>query len=89
MCVRVCIFPSTDREIPTEIGFSSSAEDARVSIEGEGPVCVLRARLRDDQGEYKDSDLNLSERLANKDGTFGWCEYYAPAAFCSRALRSR
>ncbi|KAI1498296.1 Cyanovirin-N [Biscogniauxia marginata] len=52
--------------------FSQTAEDVRVSIEGTGPVCVLRARLRTEDGQYRDSDLNLSERLGNNNGTFTW-----------------
>jgi len=55
-------------------GFAASAQEIHLSIEGEGPVCVLRAKLRNDSGDYKDADLNLSERLANKDGTFAWSE---------------
>lgn len=57
------------------LGFADSAEDIRVSIEGGGPVCVLRARLRTVDGEWQDSDLNLSERMANNDGQFCWSEY--------------
>ncbi|KAI1851206.1 hypothetical protein JX266_003281 [Neoarthrinium moseri] len=53
-------------------GFADSAEDISVSVEGAGPVCVLRARLRNESGEWQDSDLNLSERMANNDGGFYW-----------------
>ncbi|KAI1411087.1 cyanovirin-N family protein [Hypoxylon sp. FL1857] len=55
-------------------GFADSAENIRISIEGDGPVCVLRAQLRDVNGELQDSDLNLSERMANNDGSFYWSE---------------
>ncbi|KAK9413948.1 hypothetical protein SUNI508_11524 [Seiridium unicorne] len=53
-------------------GFADSAEDIRISVEGDGPVCILRARLRNENGDYQDSDLNLSERMANNDGRFHW-----------------
>ncbi|KAI1491517.1 Cyanovirin-N [Biscogniauxia mediterranea] len=52
--------------------FAQSAENIRISIEGTGPVCVLRARLRTKNGELRDSDLNLSERLGNNDGRLVW-----------------
>ncbi|KAF7534207.1 hypothetical protein G7054_g6426 [Neopestalotiopsis clavispora] len=51
-------------------GFADSAEDIYLSIEGTGPVAVLRARLRREDGEWESRDLNLSERLANNDGQF-------------------
>lgn len=51
-------------------GFANSAEDIYLSIEGTGPVAVLRARLRKEDGEWENRDLNLSERLGNNDGGF-------------------
>merc|ERR1712137_522472 len=54
-------------------GFSDSAEDIWFSVEGDGPVGILRAKLRTVDGELVDRDLNLSERLGNNDGNFNWC----------------
>ncbi|KAK6209077.1 Ubiquitin-conjugating enzyme E2 4 [Pestalotiopsis sp. IQ-011] len=53
-------------------GFANSAEDIYLSVEGTGPVAVLRARLRKEDGEWENRDLNLSERLGNNDGGFHW-----------------
>ncbi|KAK8117592.1 cyanovirin-N [Apiospora kogelbergensis] len=53
-------------------GFSESSEGIWCSIEGTGPVCVLRGRLRNADGELCECDLNLSERLGNNDGNFQW-----------------
>ncbi|ORY65802.1 Cyanovirin-N [Pseudomassariella vexata] len=52
--------------------FADSAENIRLSIEGDGPVAVLRADLRNIDGEMVGADLNLSERLGNNDGSFHW-----------------
>ncbi|KAI1336122.1 Cyanovirin-N [Xylariaceae sp. FL0016] len=58
-------------------GFADSAEEIRCDVEGAGPVCVLRARLRDENGDFQDSDLNLSERMGNNDGCFHWMQNMA------------
>ncbi|RYP49257.1 hypothetical protein DL769_011099 [Monosporascus sp. CRB-8-3] len=51
-------------------GFSQTAEDIRFSIEGAANVPVLRARLRNLEGEFVDADLNLAERFSNDNGGF-------------------
>ena len=48
--------------------FRASAEDVRFDREGEFGVPVLRAVLRDVDGEGHDADLNLSERIGNDNG---------------------
>ncbi|KAH6653228.1 cyanovirin-N family protein [Truncatella angustata] len=80
----MCTLTSTFRDTPStnvsgkghfawdSAGFANSAEDIRLSIEGDGPVAVLRARLRNENGEWQDSDINLSERLGNNNGGFYW-----------------
>ncbi|TGZ82086.1 Cyanovirin-N [Ascodesmis nigricans] len=50
--------------------FSQSAENISFSIEGGGEVPVLRADLRDCEGNYHHRDINLSERVENIDGRF-------------------
>ncbi|CZR67921.1 related to Cyanovirin-N homolog [Phialocephala subalpina] len=50
--------------------FASSAENISLSIEGGDNVPVLRAQLRNAEGELVDADLNLGERLGNNDGQF-------------------
>ncbi|KAF7172648.1 hypothetical protein CNMCM5623_004798 [Aspergillus felis] len=52
------------------VNFSQSAENVHFAIEGGGSVPVLRARLADVDGEYRDADVNLSERIENIDGRF-------------------
>lgn len=47
--------------------FLESAEDVRFDIEGDNQP-ILRARLRTVDGEYEDRDLNLTERIMNRDG---------------------
>ncbi|KAL3418426.1 CVNH domain-containing protein [Phlyctema vagabunda] len=51
-------------------GFSSSAENVSFQIEGGGQVPVLRASLRNVDGEFVERDLNLSERVENRNGQF-------------------
>ncbi|RYP09770.1 hypothetical protein DL765_008326 [Monosporascus sp. GIB2] len=51
-------------------GFSQTAEDIRFSIEGGESVPILRARLKNVDGEFCDADLNLSERISNQNGSF-------------------
>jgi hypothetical protein len=50
--------------------FSESAEDISFSLEGGDGVPILRAGLRNVDGELVQSDLNLSERNGNNDGSF-------------------
>lgn len=49
------------------IDFSETAEDVRFHIEGDGEP-ILRARLRTHDGEWEDRDINLTERIMNRDG---------------------
>ncbi|KAF8243636.1 Cyanovirin-N [Wilcoxina mikolae CBS 423.85] len=51
-------------------GFSGSAENVRFAIEGGGAVPVLRADLRDSEGNLCAADVNLAERIQNCDGQF-------------------
>ncbi|KAI5854963.1 Cyanovirin-N [Tricharina praecox] len=51
-------------------GFSGSASNVHFSIEGGGEVPVLRANLRDENGEEKSADINLAERVQNHNGEF-------------------
>lgn len=46
--------------------FSESAEEIRVDIEAGQPI--LRAMLRTENGEFEARDLNLTERISNRDG---------------------
>ncbi|KFY15787.1 hypothetical protein V491_05558 [Pseudogymnoascus sp. VKM F-3775] len=49
--------------------FSSGARDITFEIEGANPVPVLRAELQDQGvGDYAARDVNLAERINNKDG---------------------
>ncbi|CDM29696.1 hypothetical protein DTO013E5_6077 [Penicillium roqueforti] len=48
--------------------FHASAENVRFDREGEYGVPVLRAVLRDVDGEGHDADINLSERIGNDNG---------------------
>ncbi|KAH8659914.1 Cyanovirin-N [Xylariales sp. PMI_506] len=50
--------------------YSDNGELFDVYIEGAGPVCVLRGKLRDGCGNLIDSDLNLAERLGSQNGYF-------------------
>lgn len=47
--------------------FSETAEDVRFSIEGDGEP-ILRARLQNLDGDFDDRDINLTERIMNRDG---------------------
>ncbi|KAJ5795248.1 Cyanovirin-N [Penicillium paradoxum] len=49
--------------------FQHSAEDISFSLEGDDDVPVLRAVLRDVDGEGHNADINLSERIGNDNGT--------------------
>ncbi|KAK1758821.1 Cyanovirin-N [Echria macrotheca] len=50
--------------------FSHSAEEVTFSIEGDESVPVLRARLRNMEGNAEWRDVNLSERITNQGGSF-------------------
>ena len=50
--------------------FSESAENVHFAIEGGADVPVLRAQLPTSDGELVDADLNLGERIDNRDGEF-------------------
>ncbi|KAI9741746.1 MAG: hypothetical protein M1834_000132 [Cirrosporium novae-zelandiae] len=51
-------------------GFANTAKNVTFSIEGDGTVPVLRASLSKENGEQSNSDINLSERIKNRDGAF-------------------
>ncbi|PLB45250.1 Cyanovirin-N [Aspergillus steynii IBT 23096] len=50
--------------------FSETAEDVEFSIEGDGEVPVLRAKLNNAEGEQVEADINLGERVVNNNGAF-------------------
>ncbi|KAK1828814.1 CVNH domain-containing protein [Podospora conica] len=50
--------------------FAGSAEEITFSIEGGDGVPILRANLRNCEGELIHRDVNLSERIGNQDGQF-------------------
>ncbi|PLN78752.1 Cyanovirin-N [Aspergillus taichungensis] len=50
--------------------FSDSAENVHFAIEGGADVPVLRAQLPTSDGQLVDADLNLGERIDNRDGEF-------------------
>ncbi|KAK4128849.1 Cyanovirin-N [Parathielavia appendiculata] len=52
------------------VNFSESAEDITFSLEGGDSVPVLRAGLRNADGELVYRDINLAERIHNNDGSF-------------------
>lgn len=49
-------------------GFKDSASDISFEREGEDGVPVLRAILKDVEGEDRDADINLAERIGNDNG---------------------
>ncbi|KAG7284611.1 hypothetical protein NEMBOFW57_009216 [Staphylotrichum longicolle] len=51
------------------VNFSESAEEISFAIEGDG-VPILRAGLRNVEGELVYRDINLAERIGNNDGNF-------------------
>lgn len=57
------------------IGFFGTAENVSFSFEGGDNVPVLRADLRDVEGEFKVHDINLAERIQNVDGQFQFSKY--------------
>ncbi|KAJ5223334.1 hypothetical protein N7468_007876, partial [Penicillium chermesinum] len=48
--------------------YSDSANDVKLSKEGDDEVPVLRARLLNVDGEEVDADINLAERITNDNG---------------------
>ncbi|KAK3311055.1 Cyanovirin-N [Chaetomium strumarium] len=52
------------------VNFSESAEGITFAIEGGDSVPVLRAGLKDLDGNVQWRDLNLGERIGNIDGNF-------------------
>lgn len=48
--------------------FTETAEDVAFSIEGGGQVPVLRAHLKDEEGNLQQADVNLAERIENLNG---------------------
>ncbi|KAL4905242.1 hypothetical protein BDW74DRAFT_153285 [Aspergillus multicolor] len=50
--------------------FSHSAEDIVFDIEGGESVPVLRAQLRNEDGDAVWADVNLAERIGNDNGSF-------------------
>ncbi|KAJ5958109.1 Cyanovirin-N [Penicillium vulpinum] len=48
--------------------FQSSADNISFDLEGDDNVPILRAVLRDAEGEDHDADINLSERIGNDNG---------------------
>ncbi|KAK4132230.1 CVNH domain-containing protein, partial [Trichocladium antarcticum] len=53
-------------------GFAGSAENINFSLEGDDSVPILRASLRNVEGDLVDADINLSERIGNNDGNFSF-----------------
>ncbi|EUC27741.1 hypothetical protein COCVIDRAFT_99346 [Bipolaris victoriae FI3] len=51
-------------------GFADSADNAHFALEGADNVPVLRATLRDVDGNEETRDINLGERITNEDGHF-------------------
>jgi len=51
-----------------ERGFSGSAKNISFSIEGGGEVPVLRAELSDQNDQTQTRDVNLAERIVNRNG---------------------
>ncbi|KAK5654762.1 hypothetical protein OQA88_7087 [Cercophora sp. LCS_1] len=50
--------------------FAGSAEGISFSLEGDDSVPVLRAQLRDIEGNLEWRDINLAERIGNDNGSF-------------------
>lgn len=54
-------------------GFSGGADNVWLSIEGDNQP-ILRATLRDGEGNGQDRDINLGERLGNNNGEFAYSQ---------------
>ncbi|RDI76299.1 hypothetical protein Vi05172_g13718 [Venturia inaequalis] len=50
--------------------FSGSCQNCSFSVEGGAAVPVLRAELRDQDGNFQPRDINLAERIGNNNGQF-------------------
>ncbi|RYO96118.1 hypothetical protein DL763_003408 [Monosporascus cannonballus] len=66
--------------------FSHTAEDISFSIEGGDSVPVLRARLRDVNGEFHNADVNLSERIGNQNGSFVFISKTGRGLLCFNSI---
>lgn len=62
--------PTIGRFVWDGENFSDSAENVHFDIEGGADVPVIRAKLPTSDGELVDADLNLGERIDNRDGEF-------------------
>jgi len=51
-------------------GFSGSAKEVTISVEGADGIPVLRAILNNGDGGEALKDINLGERIQNHDGQF-------------------
>jgi hypothetical protein len=51
----------------TTSDFSETAQDIRFHMEGDTQP-ILRARLQTVDGEWEDRDINLTERIMNRNG---------------------
>ncbi|KAL3451525.1 Cyanovirin-N [Aspergillus insuetus] len=50
--------------------FSHTAEGTFFDIEGGASVPILRAGLKNEEGDWNEADVNLSERIGNDNGSF-------------------
>ncbi|KAE9975381.1 hypothetical protein EG328_003220 [Venturia inaequalis] len=50
--------------------FYGSCQNCSFSVEGGAAVPVLRAELRDQDGNFQPRDINLAERIGNNNGQF-------------------
>jgi hypothetical protein len=57
------------------VNFSHSAEGISFSLEGDDSVPILRAGLKDVEGNAQWRDLNLAERIGNNDGSFEFSKW--------------
>ncbi|CAG8049472.1 unnamed protein product [Penicillium salamii] len=49
-------------------GFLDSADEISFDLEGDDNIPVLRAKLKDVEGEEQDADINLAECIGNDNG---------------------
>ncbi|KAJ5352836.1 Cyanovirin-N [Penicillium brevicompactum] len=49
-------------------GFKDSADEISFDLEGDEDVPILRAKLKDVDGEEHEADINLAERIGNDNG---------------------
>ena len=54
------------------LGFAESAEEIHLSLESEENLPILRAQLRNSEGELVEANINLSERIGNNNGEFAF-----------------